>query len=86
MVGYTTPTIGRWSIASDDYDEQFNGDYEYVVGSGHLDECNNMQINGHYGYFVPEAYPCVDFGMSYQHAGPFFQLGAASEGSARRGS
>jgi|TARA_B110000196_G_scaffold36230_1_gene27142 hypothetical protein len=57
--GYTTPVGGRGSVASSNYDGQFRGDYEYVGGSGDLDGCNGMMVNGQYGYFVTDAYPWV---------------------------
>ena len=41
------------------YDGRYRDDYEYVAGSGDLDECNGMTINGVYGYFVTESYPWV---------------------------
>jgi len=56
---YTTPVGGRGSIASDQYDGQFRGDYEYVAGAGDLDMCNGMTVNGQYGYYVTDAYPWV---------------------------
>ena len=40
-----------------DYDGTYRDDYEYVAGSGDLDQCNGMTINGVYGYYVTEAYP-----------------------------
>ena len=57
--GYTTPVGGRGSVVSSNYDGQFRGDYEYVAGSGDLDECNGMVVNGQYGYFITDAYPWV---------------------------
>ena len=57
--GYTTPVGGRGSVVSSNYDGQFRGDYEYVAGSGDLDECNGMAVNGQYGYFITDAYPWV---------------------------
>jgi hypothetical protein len=42
-----------------DYDGQYVDDYEYVSGSGDLDECNGMTVDGQYGYYVTEAYPWV---------------------------
>ena len=74
VAGYTTPTGGRGSVASDNYDGQFRGDYEYVAGSGDLDECNGMKVNGHYGYFVTEAYPWV-LGCFTGTPDPSFGLG-----------
>lgn len=41
------------------YDGRYRNDYRYVAGSGDLDECNGMTINGVYGYFVTESYPWV---------------------------
>ena len=57
--GYTTPVAGQGSIASGNYDGQFRGDYVYSAGSGDLDECNGMTINGQYGYYITNAYPWV---------------------------
>ena len=74
VAGYTMPTGGRGSVTSDNYDGQFRGDYEYVAGSGDLDECNGMKVNGHYGYFVTEAYPWV-LGCFTGTPDPSFGLG-----------
>ena len=41
------------------YDGAFRDDYEYVSGSGDLDECNGMMIDGQYGYFVTDQYPYI---------------------------
>ncbi|PCJ28006.1 MAG: hypothetical protein COA96_02260 [SAR86 cluster bacterium] len=41
------------------YNGEFVDDYEYVQGSGDLDECNGMMRNGVYGYYVVNAYPWV---------------------------
>ncbi len=41
------------------YDGAFRDDYEYVDGSGDLDECNGMTVNGQYGYYVTEGYPYI---------------------------
>ena len=41
------------------YDGSFRDDYEYLEGSGDLDECNGMTINGQYGYFVTDQYPYI---------------------------
>lgn len=56
--GYTTPyQVG--GVRSDDYNGQFTGDYEYVAGSGDLDECNGADVDGVYGYYVTNTYPYV---------------------------
>ena len=49
--GYTTP--------SGDYDGTYRDDYEYIEGLGDLDECNGMQVDGVYGYFISDAYPYI---------------------------
>jgi hypothetical protein len=41
------------------YDGSFIDDYEYVEGSGDLDECNGMVRDGKYGYYVTDAYPYI---------------------------
>ena len=40
-----------------EYDGSFRDDYEFVAGSGDLDECNGMMVRGVYGYYVTEAFP-----------------------------
>ncbi|MDA8782119.1 YHYH protein [Porticoccaceae bacterium] len=30
-----------------------------VAGLGDLDECNGMQVDGAYGYFITEQYPYI---------------------------
>lgn len=59
VAGYTTPQEGVGAIASANYDGQFIGDWEYQSGTGDLDECNGMMVNGQYGYFITEQYPWV---------------------------
>jgi len=39
------------------YDGTYVDDYEYVAGSGDLDECNGMMRGGIYGYYVTDSYP-----------------------------
>lgn len=41
------------------YDGTFIDDWEYVAGSGDLDECNGMVQDGVYGYVVTESFPHV---------------------------
>ncbi|MEM7256335.1 MAG: YHYH protein [Pseudomonadota bacterium] len=55
--GYETPATPH--VASNRYDGQFRGDYEYVASTGDLDECNGMQVNGQYGYYITDQYPWV---------------------------
>ena len=51
VAGYSTPTGV--------YDGTYRDDYEYVADLGDLDECNGMQIDGVYGYFITEHYPYI---------------------------
>ena len=41
------------------YDGTFRDDYIYVPGSGDLDECNGMTVDGVYGYYITEEYPYI---------------------------
>ncbi|MBU1436810.1 MAG: YHYH protein [Gammaproteobacteria bacterium] len=41
------------------YDGQFRDDYEYVAGLGDLDECNGMNYQGVYGYYITDNFPYV---------------------------
>ncbi|MBB3995503.1 hypothetical protein GGR95_003159 [Sulfitobacter undariae] len=41
------------------YDGTFIDDWEFVAGSGDLDQCNGMMQNGVYGYVVTATYPHV---------------------------
>lgn len=41
------------------YDRTFVDDWEYVAGSGDLDQCNGMIQDGVYGYVVTDRYPHV---------------------------
>lgn len=59
VAGYQTPSAGTGVIASNNYDGQFRGDWEYQSGAGVLDECNGMTINGQYGYYVTDQFPWV---------------------------
>jgi hypothetical protein len=54
---YQTPVAGVGSVASDNYDGQFRGDYQYQAGAGDLDECNGMTVDGPYGYYVTHGFP-----------------------------
>ena len=57
VAGYTTPVGGVGVVASNNYDGQFRGDYEYVANSGDLDECNGMTVDGQYGYYIVDQFP-----------------------------
>ncbi len=57
--GFETPVEGQGVVASGNYDGQFIGDWEYRQGTGDLDECNGMSVNGQYGYYLTDAFPWV---------------------------
>jgi hypothetical protein len=60
VTGYTnTPTSGNGNIASDNYDGQFRGDYEYIDNQSDLDECNGMTVDDQYGYYVTSSFPWI---------------------------
>jgi hypothetical protein len=46
------------AFPGEDYDGRFRDDYEFT-GEGDLDECNGMDRDGHYGYYVTDTYPWV---------------------------
>ncbi len=50
-----TAAVGRGCA----WDGTFVDDWQYVAGSGDLDECNGMRQDGIYGYVVTEGYPHV---------------------------
>lgn len=41
------------------FDGTFVDDWEFVAGSGDLDECNGMSVDGAYAYYVTDSYPWV---------------------------
>lgn len=41
----------------DAYDGTYEQDFEHIVGSGTLDECNGRILNGTYTYFATDTYP-----------------------------
>lgn len=40
-------------------DGTYTSDWEYVEGSGDLDECNGIEIDGEYAYVVTDEYPYI---------------------------
>lgn len=61
------------------YDGAYNQDWEYVAGSGTLDECNGATVNGKYVYFATDTYPffprCAYGTVSSDFSGPGGQAG-----------
>jgi len=51
--------VGNYATPSGNYNGTYRQDYEYVAGFGDLDECNGMQVNGVYGYFITENFPYI---------------------------
>jgi len=49
---------GEGAFPGGSYDGTFRNDYEYTA-SGDLDECNGMEKDGVYGYYVTNSYPWV---------------------------
>lgn len=41
------------------YDGTYTQDFEYVAGSGDLDECNGRMIDGAYGYVLTRSFPFI---------------------------
>ncbi|AWB69078.1 hypothetical protein C2869_18005 [Saccharobesus litoralis] len=74
---YLTPTAGNGTVVSDNYDGQFRGDWQYVAGSGDLDECNGMTVDGQYGYYVTNTFPWM-MNCFKGYVDPSFTLGAQS--------
>ena len=47
------------AFEGEEYNGRFVDDYEYIAGSGDLDECNGMVVDGRYGYRITNTYPWV---------------------------
>lgn len=59
--GYTLKAGTRFEGPNDPggaYDGRYVDDWEYT-GAGDLDECNGMEVDGQYGYYVTDAYPWI---------------------------
>lgn len=41
------------------YDGSYTPDFEYVPGSGDLDQCNGIVIDGQYGYLITNSFPYI---------------------------
>lgn len=56
------------------YDGAYNQDWQYVAGSGSLDECNGATVDGKYVYFATDTYPffprCAFGTVSSDFSGP----------------
>ena len=64
------------------YDGSFNQDFEYVAGSGNLDECNGGLVNGKYVYFATDSYPFFPRCFWGEVSSDFNQRGAGGDSAA----
>lgn len=55
--GYALKSGSRPSGPKGKYDGAFVEDYQYVGGSGRLDQCNGGTLNGKYVYFATDTFP-----------------------------
>lgn len=56
---YTNPMESYAIDVSGHHNGTFGSDFEFVSGSGDLDECNGITINGKYMYLVTNEFPYV---------------------------
>lgn len=61
----------RVSAPGGAHDGTFEEDFEYVAGSGSLDECNGLVVDGTYTYFATETYPYFPRCFKGQASGRF---------------
>ena len=55
----TRAAVSGYPTPPGNYDGTYRQDYEYTDGFGDLDECNGMQVNGVYGYFITDTFPFI---------------------------
>lgn len=73
------------------YDGTFVADYEYVAGSGDLDECNGRQCvtpdfpDGTYAYFLTEDWPVIPRAFRGTPSRDFERRGPGGRGPGERG-
>ncbi|MGY5353837.1 YHYH protein [Wenyingzhuangia sp. IMCC45467] len=56
---YSNPKRTIEIDVNDNHNGTYTSDFEYIDGSGDLDECNGIEINGQYMYFVTDEFPYV---------------------------
>ncbi|MEO1057120.1 MAG: YHYH protein [Actinomycetota bacterium] len=66
-------------------DGTYTNDWEYVEGSGDLDECNGIEIDGEYAYVITEEYPYVTRCLMGEVAGDGPGGGAPPDGAPEGG-
>lgn len=57
--GNRTSQEGEGEFPGGEWNGQFRDDFEWQEGSGDLDQCNGMVVDGVYSYFVTHSYPWV---------------------------
>ena len=53
------PSGAGGAFPGEEYNGRFRDDYAYEAGSGDLDACNGMTVNGNYGYYITNSFPWV---------------------------
>ena len=53
------PSGAGGAFTGEEYNGRFRDDYAYEAGSGDLDACNGMTVNGNYGYYITNSFPWV---------------------------
>lgn len=67
------------------HDGTYEEDYEFVAGSGNLDECNGAMVNGQYVYFATDSYPFFPRCFKGTVSADFQFQGRGGSGGDRRG-
>lgn len=79
----------RPSAPGGKYDGAYNQDWEYVAGSGSLDQCSGATVNGKYVYYATDTYPffprCAYGEISSDFAGPGGQRANVQNGQGQQG-
>lgn len=66
------------------YDGSYVQDWEYVAGSGDLDECNGGELDGRYVYFATHSYPFFPRCFWGEVSADFQRPGGGAPGMAQR--
>ncbi len=66
-------------------DGTYTSDWEYVEGSGDLDECNGVEIDGEYAYVITDEYPYITRCLMGEVAGDGPGGGAPPDGAPEGG-
>lgn len=66
------------------YDGTYENDFNYIAGSGSLDQCNGEQVNGEFAYFATETYPFLPRCLWGEVSEDFKNTNHGEEGNQRR--